>query len=365
MASFAKSFLRFFPTPQFLAMPAVGLDISDRAVRFVEFGRKSGGLSLKKFGEFSLPDGIIVSGEIKKPKEFSDILGKVRLETGLKFAKVSLPEEKAYLFRTTIPKTDPEEISSLLEFKLQENVPLSPSEVIFDYEIIPSRTGEVSSELNVSVSVIPSKFVVDYSNALQSAGLTPLSFEVESKAFVRTLVKRNDSRVTIAVFFGDTKTVLSVVIGNLIYFTSTLNISGEMLTGALANALKISVVEAQKLKIEKGLAGYKDNLDAFASLTTILSALKDEISRIVIYWNSHEKAHNRITQDVSRIVFCGQDSALPGFDVYMQAALGVEVLVGNVWLNVFDFEKCIPELNLRESLNYATAIGLALPESFD
>ncbi|MFA6536460.1 MAG: pilus assembly protein PilM [Candidatus Paceibacterota bacterium] len=362
MASFVKSFLRFFPTPQFLAMPAVGLDVSDRAIRFVEFGRRSGLPVLKNFGEIILPEGLVVGGEIKKPKELSEILTQVKARTGLKFARVALPEEKAYLFRTVIPKVEAKEVRSLLEFKLEENVPLSPAEVIFDYEIIPSRGPKSGNELEISVSAIPRQFVVDFSNVLGLAGLTPISFEVEARAFVRTLLKKNDSRATIIVFFKETKTVLAVAIGNLIYFTSTLSISGEMLTKTLANTLKIAPEVARRLKAEKGLAGYKENLDVFASLTTVLAALKDEISRIMIYWNSHEKIHNRVEQDISRVVFCGQDSAIPGFDVYMRAALGVEVAVGNVWLNAFDFDDCIPDISQSESLNYATAIGLALPK---
>ena len=365
MAPLAKSFLRFFPTPQFLAMPAVGLDISDRAIRFIEFGRRSGVTVLKNYGEVILSEGVVIDGNIKKPKEFSEMLAQVRIKTGLKFAKVALPEEKAYLFRTAIPKVEANEIRSLLEFKLEENVPLSPAEVIFDYEVIPSRSGRPSNELEITVSAIPRQFVSDFSDALQLAGLTPISFEVEAKAFVRTLVKKNDARATVVVFFKETKTVLAVTIGNLIYFTSTLCISGEMLTKTLASTLKVTPEVARRLKVEKGLAGYKENLDVFASLTTTLAALKDEISRIMIYWNSHEKIQNRVEQDISRIIFCGQDSALPGFDVYMRAALGVEVVIGNVWLNAFDFEDCIPDISRRESLNYATAIGLTMPGSLD
>jgi Tfp pilus assembly PilM family ATPase len=44
-----------------------------------------------------------------------------------------LPEEKAYLFTTSIPKVAQKDIRSAIEFKMEENVPIPASDLVFDF----------------------------------------------------------------------------------------------------------------------------------------------------------------------------------------------------------------------------------------
>ena len=53
--SFIKKFSSILTPPRYLEMPATGLDISDRAIRFVEFSKNADGLEMVSFGEEKLP----------------------------------------------------------------------------------------------------------------------------------------------------------------------------------------------------------------------------------------------------------------------------------------------------------------------
>jgi len=357
-----KSFFRFFPTPSFLEMPVAGLDISDRSVRFVRFKEKRGILTLHNFGQVALPEGTIVAGEIKNRSALVEVLTEVVKKNNFKFVKVSLPEEKAYLFRTELPKVAPSEIRNLLEFKLEENVPLAPSEVIFEYDEISSVGQGQDAHLDVSVSAVPERFVSVYTDAIEAAGLMPVGFEVEAKAFTRALVKSGEAGTSLVVLFGGQKTIISIISNGSIYFSSTVSVNGAMLTSAIAKAMKISNSEAEKIKLTKGILGLRDNLDVLSSVATVLSALKDEIDRVAIYWAGHEKEIKERGLIIDRIVFGGRDTEIPGFASYMRAVLKIPVVVGNVWVNAFTFEKYIPDITRHESLDYASAIGLALPD---
>ena len=55
---------RIFPPPRYLQMPALGMDISDRSLKFVEILEKGGALRLGRFGKRTLPEGLIEAGEI-------------------------------------------------------------------------------------------------------------------------------------------------------------------------------------------------------------------------------------------------------------------------------------------------------------
>jgi len=59
-------------------------------------------------------------------------------------------------------------------------------------------------------------------------------------------------------------------------------------------------------------------------------------------------------------LLCGGDANLIGFPEYLSYELKLPVEIGNPWINILSFEKRIPEIELRESLSYAIALGLAL-----
>src|SRR5688572_11834264 len=95
----SNPFFRLFPPPQFLLMSSVGIDLSDRAARFIELVPDKSAYKIRRFGEQVLPPGVIDKGDIKDIATFKTALIALRRDYGLSFVRVSLPEEKAFLFR--------------------------------------------------------------------------------------------------------------------------------------------------------------------------------------------------------------------------------------------------------------------------
>src|SRR3989344_1895449 len=158
----------FFPPPSLLSMPAVGIDISDRSVKYAEFHYHDGRTSLNRLGERPVPEGIMDRGVIGKPEELTSILSKLKVELGLSTVRVSLPEEHVYIFQTLIPEgTRVEQVRTLLEFQLEEHVPVPAPDAIFDYEFLKPN-GRSGSQ--VSVSVCAKSFVENYLNVVRAAG---------------------------------------------------------------------------------------------------------------------------------------------------------------------------------------------------
>jgi len=92
--SFNRFFFRFFPAPNFFAGSSFGLDISDESLKFVELVLSGGGLSLGRYGERSIPPGVIESGKIKDSKKMEEILTALRKEAGVKSVRVSCRKSK-------------------------------------------------------------------------------------------------------------------------------------------------------------------------------------------------------------------------------------------------------------------------------
>ena len=162
-------FKRFFPSPTFLTMPAVGVDVSDESIKFLGSVLNKSEKFPIVFGEERLEDGAVVRGEIRDPDKLTSALLMVSKKLKTRFVRVSLPEQKAYFFTTQVPEdASHEQVSKLLEFRLEEHVPLSPEEAVVDYDRIPHLSGSSQNHLDVGVTVYPKIYKSFFSSGFVS-----------------------------------------------------------------------------------------------------------------------------------------------------------------------------------------------------
>jgi len=365
-------FLDYFPPPKYLAMPALGFDISDRSVKYVELRRKRGAYAVSKYGTKVIPEGIIESGEIKQKEKLTDFLSSLKKELGAEFVVAALPEEKAFLSRVTLPAMSGREIRSAIELQLEEYVPLSADDAIFDFDFEPARpfkgaAGGSEGRVDVNLAAFSKNLVEDYRDVFVGGGFFPLAFEMETRASARAIVPENDKRTYFIVDFGKTRTTFTIVSAERVRFTSTISVAGDDLNAALAKNLNIGIRQAEKIKIEKGLVKGKGNEEVFNSLLPVVSVIRDELSRHMSYWDSQLNERGRAAlpaeargEKIAKILLCGGDSNLLGFSEYLSYELKTPVELSNPWINVTSFDEHIPEIELREALIYTTALGLAL-----
>lgn len=353
-----SSFLeRYFPPPRFLLLSGVGLDISANSAKFLSL-KKSGSLrEIARFGASPVSPGIISEGEIKDPERLGDILRTLAREEKISAVRVSLPEQKAFLFEAAIPHAPQREFRTLVEFQLGENVPLDPGEVEFDYEIRAAH----KDHKDVVVTVFPKRAIENYVAALTRAGLTPLSFEIEAQAIARAVVPRGDKGTYMVVDFGETKTGLSVVSEEVVRFMTTLDVAGRSITDAIKKEFGANGAEVERLKMEEGLSRGSKNERLLGGLVTTVSALKDEITKHFVYWQSHPgKKGEEAERPIQKILLCGGNANLKGLPEYLAQSLRVPVERANIWVNVSHFDDYIPPISREQSLGYTTVVGLTL-----
>ena len=351
-----SKFFQFFPPPQFLQMPTVGLDISDAAMRFVELIETRNGLVIGRFGERAIARGVIESGEVKKPADLRAVFIDLKKEFNLEYVAVSLPEERAYLFGLHLPNLKYNEIRGAIELGLEEHVPIRADEALFDYNII--KETETATEVNVST--VPRALIDSYLEAFSGTGITPTAFEIEAESLARSVVPENDTQTVMLVDFGRTRTGIAIVAKGVVGFTSTVPVGGGALTLAIAKHLSISPDEAEKMKRENGVVGGAGNEELSLALMATISVLRDEVNRHFTYWQTHDDDYGKKRPTINKIYLCGGDSNLAGFAEYLATGLPVPVELANVLVNVNSLDKYVPEISFGDSLRYATAIGLAL-----
>ena len=350
---------RFFPTPAFLRMPAGGLDISDRSIKFLELGHTRGEIALGRYGEAAVPEGVITGGEIVEREELLRILREMHARLGMRFVNVSLPEEKSFIFSLELPSLLPSEVRQSIELALEEHIPLHADEAVFDFEVAQFPRDE-SDHLDVNVSVMPRVVAELYLDVLNEAGFVPLAFELEGQAIARAVVREGDQGTFMAVDFGATRTSVSIVERGVVWFTTSIAIGGKELTNAIVKDFGVSFADAERIKIEQGLGQKSGELGVYASLIATLSVLRDELSKHYQYWNERHKGVRHEHGGIEKIIMCGGDAVIPGIIEFLTADVGVSVTLGNPWINVFSLEEHIPSLHSNDAQRYTPAIGLAL-----
>ncbi len=357
-----RALSRVLPPPSYMSLPSVGVDISDTSMKYVTFEptlRSDSKRVLSDFGDISIPDNVLQRGEIKDPKILTEVLKEFKAKTNADFIRVSLPEERAYIFETELKRNVPKaEIQSLLEFRLEENVPISAREAIFDYEIVPGA--EKSSVAKVVVAAYQRDTVMQYYEACRAAGLTPLSFEVEAQAMARAVVPSGNDDTVMLIDFGKTRTGVGMARNGVLYYTSTIDIGGGQLSTAMRKVLGDDVSEAEltQIKNTSGLVRQADDSRAYEALISTISVIKDEIASRMQYWHMEET--NRQERRIKKVYLCGGSVNLKGLPEYLTESLGVTCVRADVWTNAFQTSLVVPPMERRFSYGYATAVGLAL-----
>ncbi len=318
VAVHTSAFFKLFPPPKFLLMSHAGLDISDDAVRFIQYSRRNGSFVIAKYGHVDLPPGLVESGDVKDEKKFGDILAGIAREHGISYAKISIPEEKAYLFETDVPSGDYKAVNQNIEFKLEENIPLAAPDAVFAFDLLPTEAGKPR---RASVSAIPKSYIERMMKLLNEAGIIPLAFETAPRAIAR-IVSDGVSGASIVIHAMSRKTGVYVVSGSAVGFTST-------------------------------IAAGAGDVDAAAYVT----ALAAEVRQVYTYWLSRGDTAGAPLKSVTVVGVFAERTA-PALRGKVSDIL--PVTIADVWREVFRLERYVPPITREDSLEYAPAAGLAM-----
>lgn len=356
MTSLSERLRTAFAPPRYLALPFAGIDISTSGVKVVRLEETPHGLILATHAQDRLDMGVIVDGEVIDHKIITQAVAKTARAAGITTANAALPESKSYLFETTVFGEKKSEWRIAIEQQLEELVPLPPEETEFD--IVPAGIGKEGGTLVAGIG-FARRVVDDTLSVLDAANIGVRALEGEQFAIARALLPIHDTSTTLIIDVGKTTTKLSIVERRIPRFATTIGIGGHALTLAVQKHFGVTEAEARKVKSERGIVPAPGNEDYLAAMLSTISAIRDEISRRLDYWN--EKMTLSGEHDpVSRIIVAGGNASLRGLPEYLEGSLGVPVVAGDVFTNLASRDSWIPTIDYRESLAYATAIGLAL-----
>ncbi len=294
-----------------------GFHISDESIKFIELSKTKNGIKISRYGEKKLPMGIIESGKIKDPKWLEQILILLKKEEGIESAHISLP-----------------------------------------YELFDENEQKFGIEVDNMLGNVMEEYLSVFKNSMIRAG----SVEFEAGAIAKSVIKKGDSDTYMIVDFGNRRTGISIVSDGALVFTSVLDFGGAKLTEMIKNNLNISFEEAEKIKKEFGLKRDIENAELSKTFLNGFSILCDEINKHFIYWHVNKEKNGKDRPQIKKIILCGSNANIKGLKEYLSVAMKNKVELANVWTNVLDTEKNIPEINFEESFIFAPALGVVLKD---
>jgi type IV pilus assembly protein PilM len=364
-----------------LKKEAFGLDISDLSLKIVKLKKRGKFFDLASFGEEKIEPGIIKGGEVKDEKRLAEIIREAvkkvkgeRLKT--KYVIASLPEEKAFLQVIRMPKMPEEDLKSAVVYQAESYIPLPIEEVYLDSKIVPPVYDHLD-HFDVLMAALPKKTVDPYLSSLKSAGLQPLTFEIESIAIARALIKDEAIPYPVLIIdLGATRTSFIIFAGRAVRFTSSIPISSQGFSELISKTLGVDFLEAERLKIRYGLEEkvklkilekkterWKERGKIFEALIPALVDLTQQIKNYLDYYESHALVSGLPSdgRKVRKILLCGGGANLKGLIELLTVELKLPIEIGNPWVNILkNPDKGSQKLPLEKSLAYVTALGLAL-----
>ena len=352
--------LEFFP-------PCIGLDISEGALKAAALkpeGRL--GFSWAGFGRAVLKEGSVRDGLIKDEDDLSRALLAVLDNREHPFLKtkhlvVSLPEDKVFLRIVDLPALKKGELEEAVKLEVEANIPLSLSEVYYDYEI-------VNGGGSVMVNAAPKAVVDSYTGFFERQGYRLLALEIDVVASARALLGRpqglRQDSAALVLDIGDVKTRFVMAHGGTVRFTSSGDVAGNAFTSALASRLGVDAKEAELMKKLVGINRNHERGQEFLEIfSPLLTQLKDQIQHHVSFFETHTAVDKAAASGrrVSRIILAGGGANLAGLSDWLSQQLGLVVMPANP-LKSWNISGRGAEstMSWEESLSYATAIGSAL-----
>ncbi len=345
------------------SFPVIGVDISDASLHFVRARRQFAQPPIIEFfGNEPIPQGIVELGEIKKEQELSKIIERslARVQKGgTHYIVGALPEEKAFIKAIQVPYIDnKEELKNAIRFEVESSIPLSASEMYFDYEDRTPRA-KIFDHRDIVVVAYPKAVVDSYVRVFHDANVRIMALELESQGIVRALVDTVEQQKAILyIDIGRTKSGFIIYTDQSLAFASTVPIGGRDFEKSIRDAVSVDLAEAEKIKKKIGLSKKEMGGAVFRALEPLVSIIIDEAEKNINFFERHPHHAHEKENAVQKIVLCGGDSYLFGLIEMFAERTKLPVQLGRS-LRFFSNEsnRSLPE---HDSLSFTTALGLAL-----
>lgn len=302
----------------------VSIDIGSQSVKVAQVGERRGAVRTIRCAEQALPAGFRwEAGADPRPLVEAIRLALARAGIRASAAVFSLPRRQVTARIGAFPPADRAALRRVVEYDLADHIPFPVDQVVMDFQVLgPSQ--EQPGLADVLVVAAPRELVRQYLDLAHDLGLTVAALTVDAlalddlaqaAALCRGEVGGEGPRgLTLTVEVGARATTINVSQGRRLRLTRSVGLGGHQLTLAIRDDLGITQEEAERLKVEQGVAILTQSPQAHRTAAW-LENLRGELRRSVLTIGPAA---------TSRLLLAGAASQTPGLTEALAVDLGVE-----------------------------------------
>ena len=178
--------------------PLLAVDIGSQSITIAQLNFIENVCELVGVGVMPLPKGSVVDGLVENPGEVSDIIKKIIKSEKFKSRYVvsSIPGDHGIIRKLTLSARNKEELLEELLHEVEHEIPFDIEDVRYDYHVIEHKENVLGNawggsgeekNFDVIVAAVPNEIIDNRFDTLVEAGLTPVVFDLETFASIRSL----------------------------------------------------------------------------------------------------------------------------------------------------------------------------------
>lgn len=304
-----------------------GMDIGSSSIKIAQVEPKGDRFSLVSFGLMPLSKDIQLNQVSVDVSPVVEVVKKLvkELKLNTKSVAISLPENQIYTRIVQMPSMTDAELSSALQFQIEQFVPLPAGEITVKHTVVAQTKMEGKSLMDVLIVAAPNFLIDRYVQIVDQSGLELIAIDTELLSCARSLVGTSqDSPGAIIVNMGYQSTDIALIRSGNMIVTRSIATGGLAITRTIASELDLDPKQAEEYKKAYGLDETKLGGSVFKVVKPVLDILISEIKKVVA--NSQTVISE---SPVRRLIIVGGASLLPGLVPYIASQIQVEVETGN------------------------------------
>lgn len=336
----------------------VSLDFGSDSIKGVEGRYNKKGLLVDKCFTIELPKNLYTDGEITDLDQMTYLLKSGLSEYGIgqDDAHCVVNSSTVVMREVTLPKVSPAEVEAIINYQLEDYIPINAEDYIVKYISLGSRVEEGIEKLLLMLVGIPRTMIQSHLTLLKNVNLKPAVMDYHGNAIAKLIANGGMINETYApnntvacIDLGAKSTSLSIVEDGIIRVARELDTGSDYFFKEIEK--KAPMYEEEEIikllsqldDINRKPAGDSDEVVAIETLRDSLYEMYDKIEMIFRYYKTRE-----VSNEINLIMLYGGLSKVKGLEKMFRDFFGIDTVV----------LKSMEKVKLNGDLNrYANAIG--------
>src|SRR5262245_6927442 len=302
----------------------VGLDIGSHTIKAVELEQSKGSYRLSHWGISPPLAEAIVDGEIMDRQLVTDAIKNLFESRGITSRTVvaAVSGRAVIVKKITMNKLSPEDAEQVVYWEAEQHVPYDINDVSLDFEILGPAPND-PKQMQVLLVAAKKDMVLNFSDLIREAGLSPIVVDVDSFAAQNALEANYDfgsDEVIACLNIGSEITNINIMRGGTPYFTKDVQLGGSTFVEAAQRKFSMSQAEAESLVRGESSSEH----DIRPVLEQSCESLAIALDRAQAYLRTAGEAGPS-----TRLLLCGGSALTPGLVEFLNRRLNVLVEVAN------------------------------------